>query len=265
VVSGTPVSYNSPSPVRILIISDIHSNHPALEACLKAAPAHDVAVNLGDIVGYGANPNEVVTRSRQLGTFFIRGNHDKACAGVSGTQDFNLVAGLAVMWTRNVLEPDNLAWLRALPQGPASLDGLADVLFVHGSPFDEDEYVLLLPEALQALRNAPAPLVFFGHTHLQGGFLSGEDDAATIRPVYRSTDKIETFDFPLDRNLRYLINPGSVGQPRDGDPRAAFALFDTDAHGVTYYRVPYDVEKAMQSIMDAKLPERLATRLAQGR
>ncbi len=251
--------------MRIFVLSDIHANLEALEACLKVAPSHDVVVNLGDIVGYGANPNEVVQRSRQLGRFFVRGNHDKACAGMSSIEEFNPVAGLAVMWTRSVLTSENLKWLRQLPAGPARLDGINDVLFVHGSPVDEDEYLLLLPEALVALKQSPAPLVFIGHTHLQGGFLAAEDDAATIRPVYRSVDKLESFDFPLDRSVRYLINPGSVGQPRDGDWRAAFALFDTDSRIVTYYRVPYDVEKAMDAIIEAELPERLATRLTQGR
>jgi predicted phosphodiesterase len=251
--------------VRILLISDIHANLEALDACLEQAPKHDLVVNLGDVVGYGASPNEVVDRSRELGKLIVRGNHDKACSGVSSMEDFNPIAGLAVIWTRTMLRKENLEWLRALPQGPAPLDGLEDVQIVHGSPHDEDEYLILLPEAFRSLQETGPAITFFGHTHIQGGFFIGTDDAAAIRPVYNSHGASEKFLFKLRKDLRYLINPGSVGQPRDGDWRAAFALFDTDAYTVTYYRAKYDVAAAQQRILDADLPERLATRLSQGR
>ncbi|HKE25942.1 MAG TPA: metallophosphoesterase, partial [Bryobacteraceae bacterium] len=128
--------------MRVLILSDIHSNLEALEACLTVAPAYDEVVNLGDIVGYGASPNEVIDRSRALGKYFVRGNHDKASAGLMDLKDFNPVAGLATLWTREQLTPENLAWLRDLPQGPILIDGLPDAQFVHGSPLDEDDYVV---------------------------------------------------------------------------------------------------------------------------
>jgi predicted phosphodiesterase len=251
--------------VRILLLSDIHANLEALEACLEQAPEHDLVVNLGDVVGYGASPNEVVERSRKLGKIIVRGNHDKACSGISNMEDFNPIAAMAVIWTRTVLRKENLEWLRALPQGPAPLDGVDGVRFVHGSPHDEDEYLILVPEALRALAEAEIPLTFFGHTHVQGGFFAGTDDAAAIHPVYNSHGASEKFVFKLRKGMRFLINPGSVGQPRDGDWRAAFALFDTEAYSVTYYRVKYDVAAAQQRIIAAALPERLATRLAQGR
>ena len=126
--------------MRILIISDIHANLEALDACLQAAPVHDRVFNLGDIVGYGANPNEVTERARELGKVFVRGNHDKACSGVSSMEDFNPIAGLAVLWTRQKLTADNLQFLRDLPHGP--IMPLDNVECVHGSPRDEDEYVL---------------------------------------------------------------------------------------------------------------------------
>ncbi|MGI9103939.1 MAG: metallophosphoesterase family protein [Terriglobales bacterium] len=251
--------------MRLLILSDIHANLEGLEACLAAAPKHDLVVNLGDIVGYGASPNEVIERSRQLGKMVIRGNHDKACSGISNMAEFNPVAGLAVIWTRTILSKENLDWLRELPKGPASVEGVDGVQLVHGSPRDEDEYLLVLPEALHTMNGSSPAITFFGHTHVQGGFFAGRDDTAAIRPVYKTKDEQESFEFKLRKDARYLINPGSVGQPRDGDWRAAFAVFDTERYSVTYCRVPYPVEKAQQRILDADLPERLATRLAQGR
>ena len=128
--------------MRVLILSDIHANLEALEACLDAAPEYDQVYNLGDIVGYGANPNEVAMRSRELGSIFVRGNHDKACSGVSDLNDFNPIAGLAALWTREKLTQDHLQFLRELPQGPIS--PMKDAQLVHGSPRDEDEYVLSL-------------------------------------------------------------------------------------------------------------------------
>ncbi len=250
---------------RILLVSDIHANVEALDACMNEAPEHDLVVNLGDIVGYGASPNEVVDSSRKLGKVFVRGNHDKACSGISTMEDFNPIAGLAVLWTRTVLSKSNLEWLRDLPEGPAPLDGFEGVRIVHGSPRDEDEYLLLMSDAMESLTDSQPPLTFFGHTHVQGGFFAGDDEAAAIRPVYKSNSKSEKFLFKMRKKVRYLVNPGSIGQPRDGDWRAAFALFDSETYCTTYYRVKYDVEKAQKRILDAELPERLATRLAQGR
>ena len=251
--------------MRILLLSDIHANFEALEACLAAAPAYDVAVNLGDVVGYGASPNEVVARSRALGGLIVRGNHDKACSGVSNMQDFNPIAGLAVLWTRTMLDRANLDWLRALPQGLLHVQGLEGVEFVHGSPVDEDEYLLMLPDAQRMLSETAPGITFFGHTHVQGGFMTSHDDAAVIRPVYHSHETLETFNFQLHRGSHYLINPGSVGQPRDTDWRAGFAFFDSDTWVVTYYRIPYDVQTTQRRIRDADLPERLAARLTQGK
>jgi diadenosine tetraphosphatase ApaH/serine/threonine PP2A family protein phosphatase len=251
--------------VRVLLLSDIHSNLEALEACLAAAPAHDIVVNLGDIVGYGASPNEVVERSRGLGKVFVRGNHDKAATGTMDLRDFNPIAGLAALWTQSQLTPGNLGWLRALPQGPLQIPGLPSVQFVHGSPVDEDEYVVSLRDAIEPLLVSTTPLTFFGHTHLQGSFSTNDVISDVFRPEYKTIGQNETIGFPLREGRRYLVNPGSVGQPRDGDWRAAFALFDSDARVVTFCRVPYDLKHAQDRILAANLPPRLATRLAAGR
>lgn len=259
--------------MRILILSDIHANAEALEACLRAAPAYDLCVNLGDVVGYGASPNEVTDRSRELGRLIVRGNHDKACTGLSDLHDFNPIAAAAALWTQEQLTPANLEWLRGIPAGPvelpaeAALPGGADrPLLVHGSPLDEDEYVISVAEALDVLMRSNIRLTFFGHTHVQGGFsLSETSGGQSFRPQYSSRDEQQEVTMALAPGTRYLINPGSIGQPRDTDWRAAFLVYDSAAASVIFHRVPYDIKAAQKKIMDADLPPRLATRLKEGR
>lgn len=250
--------------MRILILSDIHANLEALEACLAVAPPHDRVFNLGDIVGYGANPNEVTQRSRELGTVFVRGNHDKACSGVTSLDDFNPIAGLAVLWTRQRLKPENLSFLHDLPSGPIS--PIEGVQCVHGSPRDEDEYVLMRRDAYSILGRAVAPVTFFGHTHVQGGFWIDDetDEEGGLEPTYNSRTGLQQLTVELRQTGKYMINPGSIGQPRDGDPRAAFVLYDTESRTVTFFRVPYDIAAAQEKIFEAGLPERLAIRLEEG-
>ncbi len=251
--------------MRFLLLSDIHSNLDALDACLAAAPSYDAAANLGDIVGYGACPNQVIDRSRALGNLFVRGNHDKACAGLMDVRGFNYIAAAAVVWTHHELTADNLQWLKDMPQGPLPLLPLTDAQVAHGSPRDEDEYLLVSDHAVVTASAIETPVTFFGHTHMQGGFLVGDNQESTFRPEFPEADDVANFEYRLDKNGKYLINPGSVGQPRDGDWRAAFAIYDSDSRSVTFYRVKYDVEKAQQRIRDAGLPERLADRLSLGR
>jgi diadenosine tetraphosphatase ApaH/serine/threonine PP2A family protein phosphatase len=250
--------------VRILILSDIHANLEALEACLSAAPPHDRVFNLGDIVGYGANPNEVTERSRELGTVFVRGNHDKACSGVTSLDDFNPIAGLAVLWTRQKLKPDNLSFLHDLPAGPIS--PLDSMQCVHGSPRDEDEYVLMRRDAYSILGRATDPVTFFGHTHVQGGFWIDDetDEEGGLDLKYTSRTGLQQLTVQLRETGKYMINPGSIGQPRDGDSRAAFLVYDTEQKAVTFFRVPYDIAGAQEKIFAAGLPERLAIRLEEG-
>jgi diadenosine tetraphosphatase ApaH/serine/threonine PP2A family protein phosphatase len=247
--------------MRLLLISDIHSNIEALEAALKAAPAHDEVVDLGDVVGYGASPNEVVDRVRALKGKHVRGNHDKACAGVMSTEQFNPIAAIAAYWTRDMLSPVNRKWLANMPPGPVQHNGLSDVQFVHGSPLDEDDYLITPVDAAFVAPEVEARITFFGHTHVQGGFMLHAPGAEAIR--LRVTDGF--VEYPLKPDARYLINPGSVGQPRDGDPRAAFAMYDTDKQVVEFHRAAYNIEGAQKRILDAQLPERLASRLKDGR
>lgn len=249
--------------MQILVLSDIHANLEALEACLEAAPPYDQVFNLGDIVGYGANPNEVTERSQQLGKVFVRGNHDKACTGITDVEGFNPIAALAVLWTQKRLQPENMEFLRELPAGPIS--PLDNVNCVHGSARDEDEYVLAAREGYALLAQSNVALTFFGHTHIQCGFSIDGDDRQVFVPNYKSREGKQQFRLPLKKNAKYLINPGSIGQPRDNDPRAAFILYDTDAPSLTFFRIPYDLPAAQKKILSAGLPDRLADRLAEGR
>jgi predicted phosphodiesterase len=251
--------------VRILLLSDIHANMEALEACLETAPGFDAIVNLGDIVGYGASPNEVTERTRALGGIFVRGNHDKAVTGIMPVEDFNPMAAAAAIWTRSELTPENFEWLRNLPQGPVALPDNPDVQLVHGSPIDEDEYVVSLGDALAPLITLTTSLTFFGHTHMQGGFFANGSSADAFHPEYQTVGQPESVRMHLKEDTRYMINPGSVGQPRDGDWRAAYALYDTEARVIEFHRTPYNLKDAQDRIFGANLPARLATRLAAGR
>lgn len=251
--------------MRALVISDIHSNIDALDAVLAAGPPCDTVWNLGDLVGYGAAPNAVLQRCQEIGTVFVRGNHDRACSGLMEPENFNPIAFAAVQWTARQLTPEGLQWLAKLPQGPVDAAGTG-VQCVHGAPLDEDEYILSAEDARAQLRATPAALTFFGHTHVQGGYaLSAEDDCREIRPVYTERDGMESDELELRASWRYLINPGSVGQPRDRDWRAAFAVYDSDRQTVTFARTPYDVRMAQMRIQRAGLPDMLGSRLRVGR
>ena len=245
--------------MRYLILADIHANLDALEAVLAAASAWDHALVLGDLVGYGAAPNEVVDRIRALNPIaIIRGNHDKAACGLEDGSNFNQVARVAATWTADTLTPQNRDYLRDLPPGPEAIDDYVEIC--HGSPFDEDHYIFDADDALQALAVVGRPLCLFGHTHLPivfhyenelfDGFVPESDQETTIalRPV-----------------ARYLVNPGSVGQPRDGDARAAYAIYDSGDLSLKLYRVDYPVDAAQRRILSAGLPASLANRLAVGR
>jgi predicted phosphodiesterase len=246
--------------VRYLILSDLHANLEALEAVLgEVAGRYDQALCCGDLVGYGADPNAVVEWVRANCSNAVRGNHDKACTGMDDLEWFNPVAREAALWTQRTLTPENAGFTRGLKKGPLTVDGFQ---LVHGSPFDEDEYVLASGEAEQAFLYSESRVVFFGHTHVQGGFIWNHSRVESIpRPSARA-DKLQ---MEVDPACAYLVNPGSVGQPRDGDYRAAYALYDSDAAMITYCRIPYDLEAAQEKIRAAGLPGVLADRLAVGR
>ena len=246
--------------MRYLILSDIHANIDAFETVLEhAAGRWDRVLVLGDLVGYGAEPNAVVDRVRELNPdAVIRGNHDKAACGIDDGSQFNHIARMAAMWTGRQMTPDNMDYLRALPMGPIQIDALTEIC--HGTPFDEDHYVFDGSDAALALQAAQRPLCLFGHTHLPAIFKVVEDIFEGDAP-----DPDRETVVPLQRGARYLINVGSIGQPRDGDPRAAYGVLDDEARELRMFRVQYAVDAAQQKIMAAGLPASLANRLALGR
>jgi predicted phosphodiesterase len=247
--------------MRYLILSDVHANLTALDAALAAAEGQwQKAVCLGDLVGYGPEPNEAIERIRSLGGSVIRGNHDKAVSGLVDAEDFNPLARAATLWTRSHLLPANLEYLENLQRGPVTMDGLS---IIHGAFHDEDEYVFGPAQALEGLLDSPSPVTFFGHTHIQGGFTLREDQV-TVQQIKVAEGKLFA-SLPIEKGASYLLNPGSIGQPRDGDPRAAFAVADLDRQSVEFWRVPYDIEAVQNRMVHAGLPEPLILRLTVGR
>jgi diadenosine tetraphosphatase ApaH/serine/threonine PP2A family protein phosphatase len=244
--------------VRYLILSDIHANLDALEAVLDNAKGEwDQLLVLGDLVGYGAEPNAVIDRVRGLNpAAIIRGNHDKAACGLDNGENFNQVARFAAAWTLQHLTPGNREYLRELPHGPTVIDDRLEIC--HGAPFDEDHYIFDGVDAQRAFAAARRPVCVFGHTHLPVIFTAiGADLAADV-----PDDHLRTL--ALKREINYLLNPGSVGQPRDGDPRAAFGLY-AGAGNFDFRRVDYNVSEAQRKITAAGLPQSLANRLGIGR
>jgi len=254
--------------MRYLVLSDIHANLEALEAVLASTAPYDKVLLLGDYVGYGADPNAVIDRVRQLPVAaVIRGNHDKVAAGLADVEGFNHIAREAITWTARVLTLENRAWLAALPQGPAIVDDGLEIC--HGTTFDEDVYVFDDLDALRSMRSARRPVCLYGHTHVPAIFrLMSEADAARQRSA--SLDPLgpprgSTFTVTLDGGAQYLVNCGAVGQPRDGDSRAAYGMVDTAKRNLLILRARYDVGAAQAKIVEAGLPDVLAHRLGAGR
>jgi predicted phosphodiesterase len=246
--------------MRYLILTDIHANLEGLETCLTDARArgYDDTLVLGDIVGYGPDPNAVIDLVRDLKPrAVVRGNHDKVALGMSQADGFHAAARAAAHWMLESLTPDNRAWLVALPMGPVLIDDELEIC--HGSPFDEDAYIFDELDARHAFDAATAPVCFYGHTHFAVVFRLVRDTLDIIGPPDGDTA------LTIEPDAKYLVNPGSVGQPRDGDPRAAYAIYDTTTKRVDLMRLPYPLEITQQKMLKVGLPEPLARRLALGR
>lgn len=242
--------------MKVAVVSDIHSNRQAFEAVLEAVADSDASELwcLGDLVGYGADPDACVELVRRHTAVCLAGNHDMAVAGELPLDDFSRGASLAAQWTREVIAPANLAFLEGLrPEGQEGALGL-----YHASPRDPKwEYVLSALLAELCLDAQPHRVCLIGHSHVALSFVRHEGESATGEPRREGTE--------LDVSSgEWLLNPGSVGQPRDGDPRAAWLLLDLDNHSVSYRRTRYDVAGAAAAIRAARLPNSLAERLEYG-
>jgi predicted phosphodiesterase len=250
--------------VRYLIVSDIHANWEALQAIRAHVrrKRFDRVVFLGDAVGYGASPNRVVDWLRSLGTglVVVRGNHDRVCAGMDSAEYFNRYARQAAEWTLAQLDGRNLEFIRSFPEGPIEVE--EGVAICHGSSADEDAYVFSAYDAQVAFAGLAHPLIFFGHTHVPSLFMLRSENGKQTLKVRLLSGRRLVLD--LDPENRYLINPGSVGQPRDRDPRAAYAILDTRQRRIYLYRVSYRVSVARRRILSAGLPPVLGDRLLYG-
>ena len=245
--------------MRYLIFTDIHGNVEALNSLLKFIQKRkiDHFICLGDLVGYGASPNETIQKVRSLRPLsMIRGNHDKAVSGFDSIETFNPIAASAIYWTKKNILKKNNEFLINLKKGPQIIHN--HFVICHGAPFDEDYYIFGEFDAAEAFEYLKLPLCFFGHTHFP--FVYTKRDTA-VEGTFLEGDANEV---KLEKNVTYLINPGSVGQPRDRNPRAAFAIYDSDSHIVKFYRLEYDVEEAQKKILKENLPPALAERLSLG-
>ena len=243
--------------MRILVISDVHSNLTALEAVIKDAGSFDQVWCLGDIVGYGPEPNECISRLREFDLISLAGNHDLAVVGKGNLWDFTYDARELIFWTRHWITNANFDWLRSLPEAPLVVGH--DITLVHASPRDPAwEYITDRGVAKSNLELINTRICLNGHTHMPVIFRKPWDGLSVLEEKFPVNSPIR---LTLDR---MLINPGSVGQPRDEDPRAAYALIDLGAMTITHRRVQYDFSATQKLMRQAKLPGRLIRRLRFG-
>jgi diadenosine tetraphosphatase ApaH/serine/threonine PP2A family protein phosphatase len=243
--------------VRYAVFSDIHGNLEALETVLEDAVRHrpDAYLCLGDIVGYGPDPNECVARVQALGGDAIAGNHDRAALGGADLEMFSPLARTAIEWTMTVLSDETRRFLAALPLRLETPTFLA----VHGSPRDPvDEYILDLPTALAVFNDSPFRLCLVGHSHVPGAFVLRSDGRVSARGLTPGEP------VRLTRGSRYIVNVGSVGQPRDGDPRTSYLLLDASSLTATLRRLRYPITATQEKMIARGLPALLARRLTAG-
>lgn len=239
--------------MRVAVLSDIHSNLAALDAVLEDLGAVDAVWVLGDIVGYGPDPDAVVARLREVEAVAVRGNHDAAALGQLDASAFNDDARAAVEWTGRTLSAETRAYLDALPVRRE----VDDFTLVHGSPRDPLwEYLFSVAVARRSYPAFTTPHCLVGHTHVPLVFRDDDGSVEILAPSHASTLQLD------DRRL--ILNPGGVGQPRDGDPRACAMLMDPDARTVEWRRIPYPVERTQERMREAGLPVRLVNRLEHG-
>ncbi len=245
--------------MRYLIFTDIHGNLEAFLVFLKFAQKYkiDHYLFLGDLVGYGASPNDIIHKIRGLKPIStIRGNHDKAVCEIETVQTFNPIAASAIHWTRENILKKNLTYLERLKKGPIVIND--EITICHGAPFDEDHYIFGEFDAAEAFLYITTPICFFGHTHFP--FVYTEKDHF-VEGTFMTGNSNE---IKIEKGTKYLINPGSIGQPRDRNPRAACAIYDSKTKKIKFFRLEYDIGEAQRKIIEASLPPALAERLGVG-
>jgi predicted phosphodiesterase len=245
--------------MRYLLFADIHGNLEALLSILKFVQKKkiDHYIFLGDVVGYGASPNEVIQKLQVLKPLStVRGNHDKAVCGLDSIETFNPIAASAIHWTKERITKRSLAFVLRQKKGPLFVD--ESITICHGAPFDEDYYIFGEFDATEAFRHIQTPLCFFGHTHFP--FVYSEKDGV-VEGTFMEGNAVEV---RLEKDVRYLINPGSVGQPRDRNPRSACAIYDSETRLIKFFRFEYNIEEAQRKILAERLPPALAERLSLG-
>ncbi|MGQ9730407.1 MAG: metallophosphoesterase family protein [Candidatus Zipacnadales bacterium] len=243
--------------MKLAIISDVHANLPALEAVLAdidKANVHRI-ICLGDIVGYGAQPNECCDILRSLSVLSVKGNHDLAATENGAEQWFTPPARVCILWTREQLSETNRRMLGSFPD----VRQVEGVTLCHGSLVERDEYVYSWRGALPSFQLLTTNMGFMGHTHYACWFYHATDPPRADGEMVSGPAKIN-----VSANGRYFVNPGAVGQPRDGNPHAAYVLYDDQLEEIEFRRVPYDIERAAREIINAGLPASMATRLFQG-
>jgi diadenosine tetraphosphatase ApaH/serine/threonine PP2A family protein phosphatase len=241
--------------VRYAIVSDVHGNLEALQAAFELIAATDGVLCLGDIVGYRPNPNECVEMIRARATATVLGNHDVAAIDNFGLSYFNPTAREAMRWTQTVLTPENADWLNTLGYEFR----IPEFLLVHGAPITYFEYILDKPAAARAFAATDAPLIFIGHTHIAEYYALRPDGSIDHKHWQQGGA------FTLDHGSRYIVNVGSVGQPRDLNPRASFAFYEPARATVTINRFDYAIARVQEKIASVHLPDALARRLVVGR
>jgi diadenosine tetraphosphatase ApaH/serine/threonine PP2A family protein phosphatase len=245
--------------VRITLVTDVHANLAALEAVLRHAEtqrALDEVWSMGDLVGYGPQPSECLALLRRYPFISVIGNHDLAAVGGIDTKNFNPDAAAANAWTAERLTPDEMAFLRGLPETLVR----EPMTLVHGSlRWPVWEYIFSADAAVAQFERQQTPYSLVGHTHVPMVF---EEVPGRARPIIWPLSHGDVLDLG---ERRLIINPGGVGQPRDGDPRAAYGIYDTDERAIFLYRVPYDIARTQKIMTEAGLPERLIRRLSFGR
>ncbi len=248
--------------MRYFVLSDIHSNIEAFQSCIERAKqaGYDAVLCCGDIVGYGPNPKEAIDLLRSLNARTIRGNHDRVAAGIDEPDQFNAHARKAVYWTRSVLSDEYREYLTSLPLGPMDIGTEAQL--VHGAVTHEDHYIFTQADADENFPLAGKRITFFGHSHFPVVFTLDSARRSVNAPAYEFDEYTAV---RCDGKSKFFVNPGSVGQPRDGDPRASFVIWDEEHGRAEFYRVEYPVEVTQAKMRDADLPPYLIERLSLGR